>query len=44
MRFCRRARFERPIVGQIRYMLGESTGREFDSKKYIEQYLSPDLF
>ena len=27
--------FERPIFGQIRYMSGESTGRKFDSKKYI---------
>ncbi len=29
--------FERPIFGQIRYMSGASTGRKFDSKKYIEQ-------
>jgi len=29
--------FERPIFGQIRYMSGESTGRKFDSKKYIRQ-------
>jgi deoxyribodipyrimidine photo-lyase len=28
---------ERPIFGQIRYMSGASTGRKFDSKKYIEQ-------
>jgi deoxyribodipyrimidine photo-lyase len=34
--------FERPIFGQIRYMSGESTGRKFDSKKYIRQHLSPD--
>jgi deoxyribodipyrimidine photo-lyase len=33
--------FERPIFGQIRYMSGESTGRKFDSKKYIRQNLSP---
>jgi deoxyribodipyrimidine photo-lyase len=31
--------FERPIFGQIRYMSGSSTGRKFDSKKYIEQNL-----
>ena len=29
--------FERPIFGQIRYMSGASTGKKFDSKKYIEQ-------
>ena len=29
--------FERPIFGQIRYMSGESTGKKFDSKKYIKQ-------
>ena len=28
---------ERPIFGQIRYMSGTSTGRKFDSKKYILQ-------
>ncbi|MGB7601230.1 MAG: deoxyribodipyrimidine photo-lyase [Candidatus Sulfotelmatobacter sp.] len=32
--------FERPIFGQIRYMSGASTGRKFDSKKYIEQNLA----
>jgi len=36
--------FERPIFGQIRYMSGESTGRKFDSKKYIQQNLSSQLF
>ena len=36
--------FERPIFGQIRYMSGESTGRKFDSKKYIQQNLSHPLF
>ena len=36
--------FERPIFGQIRYMSGASTGKKFDSKKYIEQNLSPKLF
>lgn len=30
--------FERPIFGQIRYMSGASTGRKFDSRKYIEQH------
>jgi deoxyribodipyrimidine photo-lyase len=33
--------FERPIFGQIRYMSGASTGKKFDSKKYIQQNLSP---
>jgi deoxyribodipyrimidine photo-lyase len=36
--------FERPIFGLIRYMSGESTGKKFDSKKYIQQNLSPGLF
>ena len=36
--------FERPIFGQIRYMSGESTGRKFDSKEYIQQNLSQPLF
>jgi deoxyribodipyrimidine photo-lyase len=36
--------FERPIFGQIRYMSGESTGRKFDSKRYIQQNLSQRLF
>jgi deoxyribodipyrimidine photo-lyase len=36
--------FEREIFGQIRYMSGASTGKKFDSKKYIEQNLSPKLF
>ena len=30
--------FERPIFGQIRYMSGASTGRKFDSARYIAQY------
>jgi deoxyribodipyrimidine photo-lyase len=30
--------FERPIFGQIRYMSGQSTGKKFDSKKYIEDH------
>jgi len=33
--------FERPIFGQIRYMSGASTGKKFDSKKYIQQNLLP---
>jgi deoxyribodipyrimidine photo-lyase len=32
-----RAWFERPIFGKIRYMSGASTGRKFDSKRYIRQ-------
>ncbi len=36
--------FERPIFGQIRYMSGASTGKKFDSKKYIQQNLSANLF
>ncbi len=36
--------FERPIFGQIRFMSGASTGKKFDSKKYIRQNLSPNLF
>ncbi len=36
--------FERPIFGQIRYMSGASTGKKFDSKKYIQQNLSSKLF
>jgi deoxyribodipyrimidine photo-lyase len=33
--------FERPIFGQIRYMSGGSTGKKFDSKKYIQQNSFP---
>ncbi len=29
--------FDRPIFGQIRYMSAASTGKKFDSKKYIQQ-------
>jgi deoxyribodipyrimidine photo-lyase len=36
--------FERPIFGQIRYMSGASTGKKFDSRKYIEQNLQPGMF
>ena len=33
--------FERPIFGQIRYMSGASTGKKFDSKKYLQQNSLP---
>jgi deoxyribodipyrimidine photo-lyase len=36
--------FERPIFGQIRYMSGASTGKKFDSKKYIAQNTQVELF
>ena len=36
--------FEREIFGQIRYMSGASTGKKFDSKKYIEQNLQQGMF
>ena len=36
--------FERPIFGQIRYMSLESTGKKFDSKKYIGQQANAKLF
>ena len=36
--------FERPIFGQIRYMSLESTGKKFDSKKYIEQQTQQGMF
>jgi deoxyribodipyrimidine photo-lyase len=29
--------FDRPIFGKIRYMSGASTGKKFDSKKYVRQ-------
>jgi deoxyribodipyrimidine photo-lyase len=32
-----RAWFDRPIFGKIRYMSGASTGRKFNSKRYIAQ-------
>jgi deoxyribodipyrimidine photo-lyase len=32
-----RAWGERPIFGKIRYMSGASTGKKFDSKKYMQQ-------
>jgi deoxyribodipyrimidine photo-lyase len=36
--------FERSIFGQIRYMSGASTGKKFDSKKYIAQNAQVGLF
>jgi deoxyribodipyrimidine photo-lyase len=36
--------FERPIFGHIRYMSGASTGKKFDSKRYIQQNLSRTFF
>ena len=36
--------FERPIFGQIRYMSGQSTGKKFDSRRYIEQQTQPRMF
>lgn len=36
--------FERPIFGQIRYMSGRSTGKKFNSEKYVQQNLSGRLF
>jgi len=36
--------FEREIFGQIRYMSGASTGKKFDSKKYIEQNMQRGIF
>lgn len=30
--------FDRPVFGLIRYMSGESTGKKFDSKRYIAQH------
>lgn len=35
--------FTRPIFGQIRYMSGQSTGRKFDSQRYIEQQMQPSM-
>jgi deoxyribodipyrimidine photo-lyase len=29
--------FDRPVFGKIRYMSGASTGKKFDSKRYIEK-------
>jgi deoxyribodipyrimidine photo-lyase len=39
-----RAWIERPIFGQIRYMSLASTGKKFDSKRYIEQQTQPGIF
>ena len=36
--------FTRPIFGQIRYMSGASTGKKFDSRRYIEQQMQADMF
>ena len=36
--------FERPIFGLIRYMSLESTGKKFDSKRYIEQQSQRSMF
>jgi deoxyribodipyrimidine photo-lyase len=36
--------FERPIFGQIRYLSGASTGKKFDSKKYIAQNTQEKMF
>ena len=32
--------FDRPVFGKIRYMSGGSTGKKFDSKRYIRQMLA----
>ena len=29
--------FDRPVFGLVRYMSGESTGKKFDSRRYIQQ-------
>ena len=34
--------FDRPVFGMIRYMAGGSTGKKFDSAKYIRQHRSLD--
>ena len=36
--------FERPVFGLIRYMSGGSTGRKFDSRRYIEEQTQPGMF
>lgn len=36
--------FDRAIFGQIRYMSLASTGKKFDSKRYIQQQLAPPMF
>jgi len=36
--------FEHPIFGQIRYMSGASTGKKFDSKRYIAQNTQGRMF
>jgi deoxyribodipyrimidine photo-lyase len=37
-----RAWYERPIFGKIRYMSGASTGRKFNSKRYIALMADPE--
>lgn len=34
--------FNRPIFGMIRYMSGASTGKKFDSRRYIAQHTQPN--
>jgi deoxyribodipyrimidine photo-lyase len=36
--------FDRPIFGKIRYMSGASTGKKFDSARYIEQQTQARMF
>lgn len=36
--------FDRPIFGTIRYMSLASTGKKFDSRKYIDQQTQPRMF
>jgi deoxyribodipyrimidine photo-lyase len=35
--------FKRPIFGLVRYMSGESTGKKFNSRLYIEQQMQPRM-
>jgi len=35
--------FDRPIFGTVRYMSGASTGKKFDSKRYIAQVMGDSL-
>jgi deoxyribodipyrimidine photo-lyase len=36
--------FKRPVFGLVRYMSGESTGKKFDSRRYIEQWTQMGRF
>ena len=36
--------FDRPIFGTIRYMSGSSTGKKFNSKRYIQKMMSPQPY